>query len=144
MKKAKPIIYEDKIFEEALRCFEITTKSYHNKLEKLNDDDFIARNNRIRISVDYKTLYSMPVLFLKVLRVGSKIGEENFYSYPLPVEDLELGKKYEIEFFHFDAFNLPFNEIIVSIISKKEYLKRQLNANAVQRGQEEIISICPA
>ena len=141
MKKSKAIIYDDEIFLAAQECFEITMKSFKKKLVKLHADATLPRYNEIIVVLNYKIPYPMPVLFLKVFRTGSKIGDDNYYSYPLTVETLQTGKKYKIKFMQFDAFALPFDKIEVSVISKQDYLKRQLNVNAVNRAHEETISI---
>ncbi|MBM3132037.1 MAG: hypothetical protein FJZ95_03265 [Chloroflexi bacterium] len=139
MKKAKTIEYPEEAFDQALDSFSVSLLSFDNVLEQLEPDDFLPRYNRITIFLSYRNQYSYPILWLKVFRTGSKIGADNFYSFPVQTEHLSAESNYEIEFLGFDAFNEKFHDIEVSIISADDYSKRKLNTNAVERAKKQTV-----
>ncbi len=140
MNKKKIFNYPKEVFDYASECFSIKTLSFNMELVKLFEDDFLPRYNKISIELLCRKLYKYPILLLKVFRKESKINNDNFYSYPLPVSNLIVGNYYNISFLHFDAFNELFKSIEVTIITEDEYLKRQLNLNAIERAKKQIIS----
>ena len=101
IKKPKNIEYEKEVFLRAQKAFTVYNISASKILEKLEDDDQLSRWNRITIGLSWIDEYDKNILMLKIERTGSKIGTDNYYSWPLPLDKLQLGLKYEITFFEF-------------------------------------------
>lgn len=133
----------DAMLDDAAVAVSIGAVNFCGDLERLRKQDFLPRYNRIELEILFRVEYLHELLLLTVRRRGSSIGEDNFYTYPMPASGFAVDRRYRVEFLHFDAFNLPFERIGVTPTTRGEYEQRQLNLNAVRRAAEQVICVTP-
>lgn len=137
--KTESLRFDSDVFESSRSSFSVKVLEWSHTLEKLDEEDFLPRYNRVTVSLEKKKEYQHRHLLLSVYRTGTSLGEKNYYSFPVDVTAIEVGAKTELCFLHFDAFNKPFESIEVSIASKEEYESRLLNQNAFDRAERQIL-----
>ena len=121
---------------EIARGVSITLLRYDKELKRIKPEDFLPRYNELDLKITNGTNSDLSQLIVTVRRTGTKIADDNYYTVPLNTPELRSGSTCRYRIMSFDSFNLPFNDIFVSVASFDEMSKRQLSAKHLERARE--------
>ena len=121
------------LVEVQLLSYDKAMIPYPNSSGKFN---WIPRCNKLIIEIKNDSDETIEDILLTVIRLNSKIGNENFDTIPIKTYQLlpkSIGK-YEISVF--DAFNEKFEGMDIRISTKKKKKKRKKVDNLLNRASE--------
>ena len=122
--------------EELAQSVTVKLVGFDRQLERLYPNDFLPRYHRITVEFQNRSDSAIEMLFITVHRCGSKLGIENFYTVPLHVPELTVGRTARYEFLSFDSFNLPFDNVVINMTSPQEYEKRRLAKKYLEKAPD--------
>jgi len=103
----------DAVIEERKK-FNVNLVSFDKELVRTptNKDAFLPRYNKLLIEVAKTEASSLKELTIKFFRTGSKIGSDNAEYITIDVDGLKEGIPQKVIAYLFDAYNLPFDNIV--------------------------------
>jgi hypothetical protein len=75
------------------------------------ESDFLPRYHKGTVEIVKHREVCLFWLTFKVLRLGSKVGPDNVEYVSIPVQDIKCGIPTKKEFYVFDPFNMPFENV---------------------------------
>ena len=99
---------------EERKKFKIMLVSFDKELVRTptNQKAFLPRYNRLLIEVSKTEPSNLKELTLSFRRIGSKVGDDNIEYITIDVSGLKEGEKQNAQAYLFDAFNVPFEDIV--------------------------------
>jgi hypothetical protein len=94
-------------------AFQVRLLTFSKEMVRPPDrgSDLLPRYNKGIVEISKTRQVDLSILTLKVLRVGSKVGKDNLEYVSIPVGDVSVGVPVQKEFYVFDPFNLPFDDL---------------------------------
>lgn len=103
----------------------IETVSIDLKLYKLHEKDYLPRFHKVKIKIRNDTKYTIENLILRVDRIGSKIGGENFDILPITTYTLLPSTVGKYALMIFDPFNEKFISFSFKVADEIDWQRRQ-------------------
>ncbi len=106
----------ERITEER-RSFQVQLLAFDKDLVRPpgQEADFLPRHTRIVLRLEKCRDASLDTLTISVFRAGSEIGIMNREFISIDVSQMKTGESRQIETFAFDPFNLPFDDVQLTI-----------------------------
>ena len=100
---------------EERAAFHVRLVSFDKELRRPPDkpNDFLPRYHKLVLEITKTRPVKIPVLTVVIARLGSMYGAANVWHETLPVAELPVNIPTILEWFAFDPYNRPFEEIAV-------------------------------
>ena|SRR6266487_4016807 len=120
------LIKENKLDElkEIVAHIDIEILKTDLRLYKLHDKDFLPRYNKVLVKIHNRTNYIIDNLLLRIERIGSVIGKDNFDVLPIKTYKLLINEIGKYELMIFDPFNERFDSITITVADEIDWQKR--------------------